>query len=229
MAIEVKLRRDTANQHSTFTGAIGEVTVDITNDTLRVHDGVTTGGHRLATFGDISQYTANLLAVTTNIVPVSNTSLDLGTAEKSWRDLYLSGNTIYIGDQTITTTANTISIQRADGADGVRLNIDSIRIGNSSTGTVLKSTTTGEITSYVPTTGAETSTNFANVSIQTLILQNVLGTEYGGTGLSSFTPNGILYAANSSSLSQATGLTGQILQIASDGTPTFDKLDGGDF
>ena len=46
MAVEVKLRRGTANQHSAFTGAIGEVTVDISNDTLRVHDGVLAGGHR---------------------------------------------------------------------------------------------------------------------------------------------------------------------------------------
>ena len=50
MSIEVKLRRGTANQHSGFTGVTGEVTVDITNDTLRVHDGVLAGGHRLARY-----------------------------------------------------------------------------------------------------------------------------------------------------------------------------------
>ena len=59
MAVEVKLRRGTANQHATFTGAIGEVTVDITNDTLRVHDGVLAGGHRLAKHSDISSAGAN--------------------------------------------------------------------------------------------------------------------------------------------------------------------------
>jgi hypothetical protein len=46
--IQVKLRRGTANEHNTFTGAEGEVTVDTTNDTLRVHDGSTAGGIRLA-------------------------------------------------------------------------------------------------------------------------------------------------------------------------------------
>ncbi len=59
MAVEVKLRRGTANQHSTFTGAIGEVTVDITNDTLRVHDGALVGGHRLAKHSDIGSAGAN--------------------------------------------------------------------------------------------------------------------------------------------------------------------------
>ena len=46
--IEVKLRRGTDTEHSSFTGAEGEVTVDTTNDTLRVHDGTTAGGIRLA-------------------------------------------------------------------------------------------------------------------------------------------------------------------------------------
>ena len=46
--IQVKLRRGTATEHNTFTGAEGEVTVDTTNDTLRVHDGSTAGGVRLA-------------------------------------------------------------------------------------------------------------------------------------------------------------------------------------
>jgi len=46
--ISVQLRRGTDTEHSSFTGAEGEVTVDTTNDTLRVHDGTTAGGVRLA-------------------------------------------------------------------------------------------------------------------------------------------------------------------------------------
>jgi len=46
--IEVKLRRGTDTEHSSFTGAVGEVTVDTTNNTLRVHDNSTAGGIRLA-------------------------------------------------------------------------------------------------------------------------------------------------------------------------------------
>jgi hypothetical protein len=45
--IEVKLRRGTTAQHSTFTGAEGEVTVDTDKDTVVVHDGTTVGGHEL--------------------------------------------------------------------------------------------------------------------------------------------------------------------------------------
>jgi microcystin-dependent protein len=50
--IQVRFRRGTEAEHDTtnggFTGAEGEVTVDTTNDTLRVHDGTTAGGIRLA-------------------------------------------------------------------------------------------------------------------------------------------------------------------------------------
>ncbi len=45
--IEVKLRRGTTSQHTGFTGAEGEVTVDTDKDTVVVHDGSTAGGHEL--------------------------------------------------------------------------------------------------------------------------------------------------------------------------------------
>ena len=47
MAKLLKLRRGTTSQHGTFTGAEGEVTVDLNKDTLVVHDGTTQSGHTL--------------------------------------------------------------------------------------------------------------------------------------------------------------------------------------
>lgn len=49
MATQVQLRRGTTTEHSSFTGASGEVTVDTTKKTLVVHDGVTVGGNPVAT------------------------------------------------------------------------------------------------------------------------------------------------------------------------------------
>jgi hypothetical protein len=60
-------------------------------------------------------------------------------------------------------------------------------------------------------------------------LSNVLGTEFVGTGLSSFTQNGVMFASNTSSLSFTTGTDGQVMQIASNGTPVFGMLDGGGY
>lgn len=52
-ATEVKRRRGTAEQNNAFTGAEGEITVDMTNQTLRVHDGVTVGGTAMAKNSDV--------------------------------------------------------------------------------------------------------------------------------------------------------------------------------
>lgn len=48
MAKELRLRRGTTAQHSTFTGANGEVTADTTKKTLVLHDATTAGGIPMA-------------------------------------------------------------------------------------------------------------------------------------------------------------------------------------
>jgi hypothetical protein len=45
---QVQFRRGTTTQHNSFTGAEGEVTVDIDKNVLVVHDGTTQGGFPLA-------------------------------------------------------------------------------------------------------------------------------------------------------------------------------------
>jgi hypothetical protein len=47
-AFAMQLRRGTTAEHSTFTGLVGEVTIDTTKDTIVVHDGTTAGGIPLA-------------------------------------------------------------------------------------------------------------------------------------------------------------------------------------
>ena len=53
MSRQIQIRRGTATEQENFTGAIGEVTYDTTNKTLRVHDGENTGGTILAKKTDI--------------------------------------------------------------------------------------------------------------------------------------------------------------------------------
>ncbi len=48
MAKKLQLRRGTTSQHSSFTGAVGEVTVDTDKNVVVVHDGSTAGGVPLA-------------------------------------------------------------------------------------------------------------------------------------------------------------------------------------
>lgn len=57
MSKQIQLRRGSAAEHTTFTGAIGEITMDTTNKTLRVHDGTTAGGTILAKQSEIPNLT----------------------------------------------------------------------------------------------------------------------------------------------------------------------------
>ena len=54
MATEVRFRRGTTAEHSTFTGAGAEMTVDTTKNTLVVHDGSSPGGTPLATEANLA-------------------------------------------------------------------------------------------------------------------------------------------------------------------------------
>ena len=47
MATQVQMRRGTSSENDEFTGAEGEITIDTTNDTIRVHDGVKKGGYSI--------------------------------------------------------------------------------------------------------------------------------------------------------------------------------------
>ena len=204
MAIQVKFRRGSAGQHNSFTGANGEITVDTTNKTLRVHDGVTVGGTRLAKFSEIGAASANLQSVTTHILPSANVTYDLGSPTKRWRSLYLSNNTIYLGSAVIRASGNGVITFVANAQPAV-------------------------IQAAAVVVAANTSSTFQNLTITNLVLNNVLGVQYGGTGKSSLTQNGVMFASNSTAFSFATGTNGKIMQIGSNGVPKFDDVDGGSY
>ncbi len=88
MAKQLQLRKGTATEHDTFTGANGEVTVDTTNKTLRVHDGSTVGGIQLAT-------------VTGGLVPASQ----LPAATTSTQGVVILNNSLTSTDATQALTA----------------------------------------------------------------------------------------------------------------------------
>ena len=53
MSKQIQIRRGSAAENDAFTGAVGEITMDTTNNTLRVHDGTTAGGIKLAKQNEI--------------------------------------------------------------------------------------------------------------------------------------------------------------------------------
>ncbi|MEX0934479.1 MAG: DUF1566 domain-containing protein [Candidatus Saccharimonadales bacterium] len=65
MADQIQLRGGTEAENNAFTGAAREVTVDTTNNTLRVHDGTTAGGHYSVSLPQVSTGGATNITKTT--------------------------------------------------------------------------------------------------------------------------------------------------------------------
>ena len=153
---------------SNYSGVRGEITMDTGLNTLRIHDGTTVGGTRLATYAElanvsvgnvnlsgyvttaqitaananaavqatsINSINANLGAFQTyanatfgtssysnanvksymaafdgNVIPSANVTYSLGTSTHQWKDLWVSNNTIYIGNVPIRISGNTLLI-----------------------------------------------------------------------------------------------------------------------
>jgi len=64
---------------------------------------------------DVASYLNSNL--NTAIIPDTNSTYDLGSAEYKFRDLYLSSNTIYLGDATISSEGNVIKTQELQTGD----------------------------------------------------------------------------------------------------------------
>jgi hypothetical protein len=93
---------------SDWVGPLGTIWYDEILGDLRIGDDVTPGGRLLGTGGGGS---TDLTYITTNVLPATNGTLNLGSATKQWKTLYVSSSTVYIGGKSLTVNSdNTISI-----------------------------------------------------------------------------------------------------------------------
>jgi hypothetical protein len=100
MATILQLRRGTTVQHSTFTGAVGEVTVDTTKDTVVVHDGTTAGGKPLAT----EAYVTSAIQTKDNSDEITEGSTNLYFTNTRARAAFTASTGISITDGAISTS-----------------------------------------------------------------------------------------------------------------------------
>ena len=110
MAKLLKLRRGSTSQHSSFTGAEGEVTIDTTKDTAVVHDGSTAGGTPLAK-EDMSNVSSSDIAgrLSNDSIAVSKIAAGTLPSDVKIQDANVSGN---------------LTIESADIVNGTIVNED---------------------------------------------------------------------------------------------------------
>lgn len=97
----------------------------------------------------------NLLAVDSNIVPVANVAYDLGTSLLRWRDLYLSGNSLYLGGAVITASNNALVLPSgslignvAIGAGGATVTVSNTIPTTTTEGSLWFDADTGDLSVY---------------------------------------------------------------------------------
>lgn len=108
MAKKLQLRRGTILEHNTFTGALGELTMVIDDNSLRVHDGATLGGHSIATETFVTNQ--GYLTSYTETDPIYTASSWYTTTNNSsnWNTAYSWGNHASVG-YALSTDVETVN------------------------------------------------------------------------------------------------------------------------
>ena len=185
MPTQVQFRRGTTAQNNSFTGAAGELSVNTSNTTIRVHDGSTAGGAELATVTSASNAT-NLTTGTLNSARLPTSGVAAATY----------GNATNIPSITVDalgriTSASNVAISATVANTQITGLITSGQIASVANTQITGLITSGQIASVANSqiTGLITSGQIASVAnsqitgtITAAQLQNtgVAATTYGG-------------------------------------------------
>jgi hypothetical protein len=152
-----------------------------------------------------------------------------------------SGAGTYIAGEGLSITGSTFNVNTANG---IEISADNVQLASSVAGNGL--TYTSGVLAVVGTTNRISvsadavdidSGYVGQTSITTLGTigtgtwnATTIGTNKGGTGLTSYSTGDLLYASESNTLSKrSAGLDGQVLQMNSSGVPVWGDIDGGTY
>ena len=147
MATQVQIRRGTTAGHSSFTGAVAELSFDTDLKTIRAHDGTTAGGIVLAKASDVTTAVANLV----NSAPAT-----LDTLNEIALALNSDNNFAATVITQLGNKANTTSLTTANVAEVTNLYFTNARVYSAVTGNLaLKANLTDKLNVFGSTTSAE--------------------------------------------------------------------------
>jgi hypothetical protein len=153
MPTQVQFRRGTTAQNNSFTGAAGELSINTSNSTIRVHDGSTAGGSELATV----TYASNVTNFSTGTLSATRLAVS-GVAASTY------------GNATLIPTFTVDTYGRITSASNVAISA-----------TVANTNITGLITSAQIASIANTQIT-GNITASQIAPTAVTSGSYGGTG-----------------------------------------------
>jgi hypothetical protein len=140
MSTQVQYRRGTNAQNAAFTGALAEITVDTTNGTLRVHDGINAGGSNIATVAyvtaQIGALSANSISSGTSNVRVVSSGGNVTTSVGGTANVLVITSTGANVAGYVTATGNITGGNFIGTLNGSGANVTSISATNISSGTL---------------------------------------------------------------------------------------------
>lgn len=186
MAIQIQLRQGTTTEHNTFTGAVGEVTVDTTKDVPVVHDGVTVGGHPVAAKANADGTISLLKKDGTSAGEINASGLFNNTLTSTNTNQALTAAQGKLLKDTIDT-----SVASSFGNNQTMQDVTSSRVVN----TTYTNSTGKPIIVNIAWSYSSGGTNYANFLVNGTSVAVGVGTF--GDGVSVVVPNGCTYSFSS--------------------------------
>ena len=144
MSTQIQRRRGSTVEHSTFTGAVGELTIDTTKNTVVVHDGTTAGGVPLATEASVPTTINALTNVYTAMSPTDGQVLTFDTTNGWQAESIPTINTLNDISNVTITSATSGEFLKWDGSAWINDSIPTINTLNDISNVTITSATTGE-------------------------------------------------------------------------------------
>ena len=144
MTTQIQRRRGTTSEHSSFTGAAGELTVDTTKNTVVVHDGSTQGGIPLAKESAVPTTINTLSNVYTAMNPSDGQVLTFDTTNGWQAESIPSINTLSDISNVTITSIQTGQFLKWSGSAWVNDTIPTINALNDISNVTITSANTGD-------------------------------------------------------------------------------------
>jgi len=145
----------------------------------------------------------DLTSLSTNVIPSTNETYDLGSPTKRWRDIYLSGSSIHLGTAVITSTAGAVNLPAGSTIGSLALDENYFKtIAVAGQANIVADTGTDTLTIAASTGIALTTT--AGTDTLTIANSGVL-TNAAGTGITVSGATGNVTITNAGVLSTIAG------------------------